>query len=89
MDIYTLGDDAPLALGDKLRSIERGDTVRVVELGKRLADGGELPTVRLESVSDPEAVPFEPKTVTGEYGCYLSMYRMLKRCQAQPAVPAR
>ena len=48
MEIYPFLDDTPIALGDELVSVERGDTVQVVELGERLSDGGgTMPTVRL------------------------------------------
>lgn len=48
MEIYFFLDDIPIALGDELVSVERGDTVQVVELGERLSDGGgTMPTVRL------------------------------------------
>ena len=48
MEIYPFLDDTPIALGDELVSVERGDTVQVVELGERLSGGGgTMPTVRL------------------------------------------
>ena len=48
LEIYSFLDDSPVYLGEELRSIERGDTVQVVELGERLSDGGgTMPTVRL------------------------------------------
>ena len=48
LEIYPFLDDTPIALGDELVSVERGDTVQVVELGERLSDGGgTMPTVRL------------------------------------------
>lgn len=76
MDIYPFLDDKPLALGDELVSVERGDTVQVVELGERLSEDGEgtVPTVRLRPEYFNGQLPFEGSThrFCGKYS--LTMY---------------
>ena len=60
LEIYPFLDDTPIALGDELVSVERHDAVQVVELGKRLSDGGEtMPTVRLMALRAFAPHPYE------------------------------
>ena len=76
--IYDGFSGRQLKLGDKLRSIERGDIVQVVELGEGL-DGE--PTIRLEPYSSRASVlPYKGSVVHSEDGgggvCLLSMYTL-------------
>lgn len=63
MEIYPFLDDSPVYLGEELRSIERGDTVRVVEIGRRLdlLSSRPVPTVKLETVRPNGLPPFEAR----------------------------
>lgn len=75
MEIYPFLDDTPIALGDELVSVERGDTVQVVELGERLSDGGEtMPTVRLMALRAfaPRAYEGSVRKLSGRF--LLAMY---------------
>lgn len=81
MEIYPFLDDSPVYLGEELRSIERGDTVRVVEIGRRLDQdrNDAVPTVRLETVLPCGLPPFEARITKGEYGYYLRDYTAIKQ----------
>lgn len=65
----------PIHLGDKLRSIERGDTVRVVEIGQEWCGG---PTIRLEPVrSDARTAPYKGRLADRGDGSYaVEMYTL-------------
>lgn len=80
LEIYPFLDDSPVYLGEELRSIERGDTVRVVEIGRRLDpfSNDQVPTVRLETVKQNGLAPFEARIMKGEYGCFLRDYTVIK-----------
>lgn len=80
MDIYPFLDDSPVYLGEELRSIERGDTVRVVEIGRRLGQlgSGQVPTVKLETVRPNGLPPFEARIEKIEYGYFLRDYTVIK-----------
>jgi hypothetical protein len=72
--IYDAFTMKPIMLGDELRSIERGDMVRVVEMGETWIG---QPTVWLEPVNMRSAIlPFRGSLLrNGEAGCYfLKMY---------------
>ena len=86
MDIYPFLDDSPVYLGEELRSIERGDTVRVVELGRRLdpRSSAQVPTARLETVRQSGLPPFEARIAKGEYGYFLRDYTAIKE-EARPS----
>lgn len=80
MEIYPFLDDNPVYLGEELRSIERGDTVRVVEIGRRLeaCSNGQVPTARLETVKRNGLPPFEARITKCEYGYFLRDYTAIK-----------
>ena len=65
----------PIHLGDKLRSIERGDTVRVVEIGQEWCGG---PTIRLEPVrGDARTAPYKGRLADRGDGSYaVEMYTL-------------
>lgn len=71
-DVFT---GRPIRLGDKLRSIERGDTVRVVEIGREWCGG---PTIRLEPVrGDARTAPYRGRLVDRGDGSYaVEMYTL-------------
>lgn len=81
MEIYPFLDDSPVYLGEELRSIERGDTVRVVEIGRKLdkLSNGQVPTAKLETVRPNGLPPFEARITKGEYGYYLRDYTAIKQ----------
>mgnify|MGYP007027381350 FL=1 len=80
MEIYPFLDDSPVYLGEELRSIERGDTVRVVEIGRKLdqLSNGQVPTARLETVKQNGLPPFEARIAKCEYGYVLRDYTAIK-----------
>ena len=80
MEIYPFLDDSPVYLGEELRSIERGDTVRVVEIGRRLdlLSSRPVPTVKLETVRPNGLPPFEARITKCEYGYVLRDYTAIK-----------
>ena len=73
--IYDAFTGEPVLLGETLRSIERGDLVRVVELGQ---DWLGVPTIRLETIDQTPCVgPFMGQLVESfghRYG--LAMYTL-------------
>ena len=72
--IYDAFTMSPIKLGDELRSIERGDMVRVVEMGETWVG---QPTVWLEPVNLRSAIlPFKGNLLRNEEtDCYfLKMY---------------
>lgn len=71
-DVFT---GRPIRLGDKLRSIERGDTVRVVEIGREWCGG---PTIRLEPVrGGARTAPYRGRLVDRGDGSYaVEMYTL-------------
>lgn len=80
LEIYPFLDDSPVYLGEELRSIERGDTVRVVEIGRKLdpLSNGQVPTAKLETVR-PNGLPsFEARIVKCEAGYFLRDYTAIK-----------
>ncbi|RNM34201.1 hypothetical protein DMP05_06705 [Slackia isoflavoniconvertens] len=81
LEIYPFLDDNPVYLGEELRSIERGDTVRVVEIGRRLeaCSNGQVPTARLETVKQNGLPPFEARITKCEYGYVLRDYMAIKQ----------
>lgn len=80
LEIYPFLDDSPVYLGEELRSIERGDTVRVVEIGRRLdpLSSGQVPTARLETVRSNGLPPFEARISKCESGYFLRDYTAIK-----------
>lgn len=80
LEIYPFLDDSPVYLGEELRSIERGDTVRVVEIGRRLdlLSSRPVPTVKLETVRPNGLPPFEARIEKFESGYFLRDYAAIK-----------
>ena len=80
METYPFLDDSPVCLGEKLRSVERGDVVLVVEIGRRLdpARNDAVPTVRLETVRPNGLPPFEARIAKCEAGYFLRDYTAIK-----------
>lgn len=80
MEIYPFLDDSPIYLGEELRSIERGDTVRVVEIGRKLdpLSNGQGPTAKLETVRPNGLPPFEARIAKCESGYFLRDYTAIK-----------
>lgn len=80
LEIYPFLDDSPVYLGEELRSIERGDTVRVVEIGRKLdqLSNGQVPTAKLETVRPNGLPPFEARIVKCEAGYVLRDYMAIK-----------
>ena len=78
--IYDAFTNEQLKIGDEPRSIERGDTVRVVEIGRRLeaCSNGQVPTARLETVKQNGLPPFEARITKCEYGYVLRDYTAIK-----------
>lgn len=74
MEIYDAFSNGPIQLGDVLRSVERGDLVRVDEMGERWC-GAErtIPTLRLEPI-DGRVRPFEGTIEKIGGVCRLAMY---------------
>ena len=65
----------PIRLGDKLRSVERGDTVRVVEIGQEWYGG---PMIRLEPVrGGARTAPYRGRLADRGDGSYVvEMYTL-------------
>ncbi len=77
MEIYDGFTGEALKLGDVLRSIERGDMVRVDEMGERWCGSESMPTIRLEALADVMGQPFEGTMIEEDGRWILTMYTKL------------
>ena len=77
MEIYDGFTGEALKLGDVLRSIERGDMVRVDEMGERWCGPEYMPTIRLEALADMMGQPFEGAMIEEDGRWVLTMYTKL------------